>query len=125
MIVQRFDLAVSGEPIPQARAGRGRHGSYVPKRSAEYRERIQAAWMISGRPTLGSASFSLSVRFYRATQRPCDLDNLLKAVCDALNGLAFTDDKQLVCISGAHKLECARGEERTELTLWVATAAVP
>lgn len=36
------------------------------------------------------------------TQKP-DLDNVVKAVLDALNGLAWNDDKQVVCLT-AYKM---------------------
>jgi Holliday junction resolvase RusA-like endonuclease len=118
--VSRFDLVVPGEPVPNARARRGAHGFYTPKRTSEYRERVQAAWLLAGRPSLGSQAFAVSAQFYRFSRRAADLDNLVKGVLDALNGLAFVDDAQLVCLAGVHKLSCARGDDRTELSLWVA-----
>ena len=36
----------------------------------------------------------------RPTTKP-DLDNILKGVCDALNGIIFTDDKQVAHVSAA------------------------
>lgn len=38
-----------------------------------------------------------------------DLDNIVKVVLDALNGLAFADDKQVTRIT-AHKRYCKNGE---------------
>ena len=45
-----------------------------------------------------------------------DLDNVLKAVKDALNGIAYRDDVQ-VCFVLARKLFCDEGRERLEVTV--------
>lgn len=42
-----------------------------------------------------SGDVALTVRFYRA-RKSGDLDNRLKAIGDALNGIAYLDDKQIV-----------------------------
>jgi hypothetical protein len=39
----------------------------------------------------------------------------------ALNGLAFTDDSQLTCLSGCHKLPTDGDGPRTVVKLWSAT----
>ncbi len=106
-----------GRPVPLARSRNGRGGHYLPGASCEYRDLVQAEWMTAGRPTLGAEPFSLSARFYGA-RRNADLDNLVKAILDALNGLAYRDDSQLVCIAGAHKLPVDPEGPRVELELW-------
>jgi Holliday junction resolvase RusA-like endonuclease len=102
----RVRLTIPGVPVPlqRSRTARGRH--YLPRRSRNYRDLVQSEWMAAGRPSLGTAPFTASARFYGANAR-ADLDNLVKAVLDALNGLAFADD------SGP----------RVELDLWKATTA--
>jgi Holliday junction resolvase RusA-like endonuclease len=114
MIVQ---LLVPGEPLPleRARVGKGRH--YLPARSREYRERVQAAWMIAGRPCLGDVPLTCSARFYIGG-REGDLDNYVKALNDCLSGFAYTDDRQIVCLSGCHRLRADAQGPRTELDLW-------
>ena len=84
----------------RSRTSRGRH--YLPRRSRVYRELVQASWMAAGRPYMGAVPFTLSARFYGARAN-ADLDNLCKAILDALNCLAYDDDRQLVCIAGAQK----------------------
>lgn len=37
----------------------------------------------------------VEARFYRATRRGVDADNLAKLAMDALNGVAFVDDEQI------------------------------
>jgi crossover junction endodeoxyribonuclease RusA len=111
---------IPGRPVPlqRSRTGSGRH--YLPPRSKAYRELVQASWMAAGRPSLGAASFTCSARFYGANAR-ADLDNLFKAVLDALNMLAFADDRQLVCLSGCHKLPVDADGPRAEIDLWEAS----
>lgn len=114
---ERVSLVIPGGPVPlqRSRTQRGRH--YLPARSKTYRLVVQAEWMAAGRPSLGDARFAASMRFYGARAN-ADLDNLCKAVLDALNGLAYTDDSQLACLSGCHKLPVDANGPRAEIDLW-------
>jgi Holliday junction resolvase RusA-like endonuclease len=134
-------IAVPGDPVPleRARVGNGRH--YLPARSVEYRERVQTAWMRSGRPDLGDVPLTASMRFYIArpashygTGRnahtmkaaaiailpPGDIDNYCKATLDALSTLAYTDDRQVVCLSGVHKCWADSDGPRSIVEFWSA-----
>jgi crossover junction endodeoxyribonuclease RusA len=120
-MTDRVKLLVPGKAVPlqRSRTSRGRH--YLPPRSRAYRQLVQAEWMAAGRPSLGNAPFTLSARFIGARANS-DLDNLCKAILDALNGLAYVDDSQLMCMSGCHKLAVDADGPRTELDLWSAAA---
>lgn len=110
---------VPGRPVPLARARiRKGQGGYLEPRSLEYRDRVQKAWMQAGRPTLEIELLSLSARFYRGDKRRLDLDNLLKALLDALKGCLFEDDSQVVRFNDVslHRSE----HERTEVKVWEA-----
>jgi crossover junction endodeoxyribonuclease RusA len=113
----RVRLTVPGAPVPlqRSRTSSGRH--YLPARSRAYRELVQGEWLAAGRPSLGDAPFAASARFIGARANS-DLDNLVKALLDALNGLAFADDRQLVCLSGCHKMSADADGPRAELELW-------
>ena len=134
-------LTVPGVPVPleRARVGNGRH--YLPPRSVEYRERVQTAWMQAGRPNLGDVPLTVSARFYIArppshygsgrnadtlkataiaTTPRGDIDNYCKALLDALSTHAFTDDRQVVCLSGIHKTWAPQDQARTVIDLWAA-----
>jgi len=115
--VAELRLVIPGKPVPlqRSRTSSGRH--YLPARSRIYRELVQSEWMAAGRPTLGEAPFAASMRFYGANPRS-DLDNLCKAILDALSGgLAFADDSQLVCLSGCHKLPADDRGARCEVEM--------
>jgi Holliday junction resolvase RusA-like endonuclease len=107
--------------LQRSRTGGGRH--YLPKRSKVYRELVQAEWMTAGRPSLGDAPFAASMRFYGARAN-ADVSNLVKAIEDALNGLAYDDDVQCVCIAGASRLPADEQGPRAEIELWPADRRV-
>lgn len=106
---------VPGEPVPKARPRMTRNGHvYTPKRTADYEAAVKAAWRETGAEKWHEGDLFIHLYFYlpipkgyskgkaelaKAGEiRPCkkpDWDNLAKAVCDALNGLAYEDDKQI------------------------------
>lgn len=128
------ELTIPGDPVPLERAGRRPGGgTYLPARSEEFRGRIQAAWLVEGRPRLEDRWLELTVCFYY--QRPKshtraggrlrddaprfpprgDTSNLVKAVEDALQDqgggrLLYPDDVAIVRIR-ADRLYADRGQE--------------
>ena len=114
----KISFTVPGKPIPQARprvTQNGRH-TYTPRRSVVYREAVAlcAQSAMRGKKPL-SGALHVRVQFlFRVpsswrktdrdeaergeksfTSRP-DLDNLYKAVTDAMNGIVYKDDAQIV-----------------------------
>lgn len=102
-------------PLPKARPRFTKNGhAYTPKRTAEYESMIRNCWKLSGYP-ISTVELYVRIDFYmpipksmsktdRAkamvgelfpAKRP-DIDNLAKAVLDALNEVAYWDDKQIV-----------------------------
>ena len=85
-----------------------RNGTYTPKRTREYRRLVRDAFMASGgRKLSGPLDVRIDVyrelpksRPKRVTSEPDtfkpDIDNIQKNVLDALNGLAWDDDAQVV-----------------------------
>lgn len=116
-------LSVRGVPKPQprvkafVRGKTGRAGVFTPGKADEWKYQIQQAFMGQGLPKLKGplvavVSFVLhrpknqyrTGRFSHllkdgAPEAPVakpDLDNLIKAVWDSLNGIAFDDDSAIV-----------------------------
>lgn len=109
----RFSFTVWGEVVGSARPRVTKHGTYIPARTRKYRKAIQDAFIAScgGRvsPIPKGTPVKLSIIVQRAlpksrprkidsesdTFKP-DVDNIAKNVMDALNGLAWDDDSQVV-----------------------------
>ncbi|WP_024356716.1 RusA family crossover junction endodeoxyribonuclease [Leucobacter chironomi] len=93
----RFAFRAGGEPLPKERPRATKTGrSFTPKRTREAEGRVLAAFRAAypnAEPLTGR--LLVEARFYRATRRGVDADNLAKLAMDALNGVAFVDDEQI------------------------------
>lgn len=116
----QLNLWVPGKPRGQGRpraVRRGNHaGVHKAKEDEQNEQWIEACWLAEGKPRLeGAISLTIAAYFDRPkghylkdgslsapgrraafyTSKP-DGDNILKAVCDALNGRAWADDAQII-----------------------------
>lgn len=101
MWIKIYDL----KPIPKGRPrfSTVTHTTYTPKRTADYEDAV--AWHYKAYDgTMHKGPLQLTVRFYfrgdksKPHTKVPDLDNLLKALMDAINGVAWEDDKQVTSI---------------------------
>lgn len=113
-----IELIVDGEPVGKARPRVTRQGhAYTPQKTRDAEKAIAAAYKrkYGTYQQAEEAPLLLNVQAYmkvpksdnqqtrqkkisgeiRPTKKP-DGDNILKLVADALNGVAYPDDKQLV-----------------------------
>ena len=90
-----IEFFVEGNPVPKQSFKMGKYGGYQPKRVTDWQE--QVAWCASvaykGEPL--ETPVSVRLIFRRKDKRRCDLDNLAKAVNDALEGIVFKNDEQI------------------------------
>lgn len=108
-------FTVEGDPIPQPRPRVYRNGGVGedPRATRHKQATIMAARR--ARLPLLSGEVELVVAYYRATTRRCDWDNLAKLTCDALTGIAWQDDSQIVSVQ---VLKCVdRKRPRTEVAI--------
>lgn len=106
--------------IPDQPVGKGRprvvNGhAYTPERTRTHENKIvmlaRNAMILSGEEPF-TGLVSISIWFYLPNHRSePDIDNLIKAVLDGLNGVAYTDDKQVVAVHAyKHFNTCPRTE---------------
>jgi len=99
--VNTYSLTIPGNPIPKARPRIVNGRAYTPERTAEWEEIVRNTAMLqwTGRPLGGP--LSILMHFSRKNRRRCDLDNLVKAVLDGLQGVVFADDWQIVTLAAS------------------------
>lgn len=122
--MQHVYFEVKGDPVPKARARTVRKGgrtwSFTPKRVAAWEKVVKAeAAKHFDQPLTGPIQVSMIFHMDRPKSRrkdvwvptTPDLDNLEKAVLDAMNGVAYEDDRFVVA-KNAQKRYIRRDEPR-------------
>lgn len=102
-----------GNPIPKERPRLGRR-VYTPARTRKAEEDLRF-WARNVTATKATGPIKVSLSFYRATAAPVDIDNLAKLVLDALNGICWQDDRQIVMLSLLKAVD--RENPRTEVEI--------
>lgn len=108
-------LVIPGKPVAKARARITKWGSYTPEKTVNYETLIKELYIINHPGVRLSGMLELDMEAYfpipkatskknrllmlsggiRPTVKP-DIENIYKIIADALNGLAYDDDKQIV-----------------------------
>ena len=110
-----INFTIPGKPQPKERARRGKNGQwYTPFSTRIYEAKVVTmAKRAHVRSVIGPVEVSLDVYFPDKRRR--DLDNVLKAVMDALNGVAYQDDSQIVRLKVVRLVD--RDNPRVEVTI--------
>lgn len=128
------ELMIPGTPVGKGRPRVTRRGVFTPEKTQRFEQAVRAAWRRSGAAMAPkdaavlctiSAYFSPPKSASRRTRdkllrmgyhcKRTDADNIVKAVLDAISGLAYSDDSA-VQIFGARKFYTS-GTPRTEVLL--------
>jgi len=111
----KISFTVPGRPVPAARMTR--RGKWVKRNAARYLAYKQHVGWVARQhfPEPWEGLVGIKVIAYWWGGRPGDLDNILKAVQDGLNGVAYYDDTQVVRIEAER---CRGKPEKTEVTIW-------
>ena len=102
----KITVEVEPRPCPRPRFGKR---AYMPAEYQKYKEMIGALVKSKYKtPTTENLKMVMTFRRkYRADSRRFgDIDNLVKGVMDACNGILFVDDSQVVSLT-AEKVESA------------------
>lgn len=134
-----FTFIVKGKPKSKLRARvvtnryTGKVHSYTPESTESYENLIRWSYKSAGGQFMGDKLLEVDIKAYypipksstkkqriaieQGEIRPKtlpDCDNIIKGVLDALNGVAYYDDKQVVCVR-CNKYYSEKG--RIEITL--------
>ena len=122
-----YRFTVPGEPVPWKRARRGNGHSFTDPKDAAHREKIRAFARNAGVRVPLAGPLYMSATFY--TSKPPlhpqvgDRDNYLKALKDALEGIAYKNDRQVV--AGPTVKAQDEGNPRTEVWISIGVELVP
>jgi Holliday junction resolvase RusA-like endonuclease len=121
-----FEFVVAGPPAGKGRPRfvRATGRTFTPSRTERAEANVRLAWIEAGKPRLDDGAIDLRVEavlerpqaHYRVDGtlgargerspwpvRKPDLDNVVKLVCDALNGAAYRDDAQIVAVRAVRR----------------------
>lgn len=99
-----WGLTIPGEPPTKARP-RFSNGR-VYKLEADQEAETATGWHLRKRfrrPLTGNVA--LGAIFFRPDRRRIDVDNMLKHLCDAANGIVWLDDSQVTALAGFAELD--------------------
>ena len=117
-------FTVAGEPASKGRpvftgqaAGRARAITPAATRVAE--GHVAWAYRLAARGHSDiTGEFGVMCLFHMGTRRRRDIDNMLKLVLDALNGIAWADDHQVVEIQARKVQATTKAAARTEVVIY-------
>jgi len=120
---QFLSFVIDGKPQGKQRARMGKGGRwYTPKGTRIYEASVRD-WFAYARSKAGGVNWrmtvngvvTISVACYFPDARRRDIDNVLKAVMDGLNGAAYIDDSQVTSATVTKAID--RERPRTEVTV--------
>lgn len=112
-------FTVPGNPIPWARtlrAGKRGHVFSDPRMVRAKRVVALAATLAMGKAAPTAERVEVRLRFFRATRQRCDLDRLASLPLDAMNGIVYGDDLQVVYLCASKAVDKANPRTEIEIT---------
>ena len=96
--LQAVSFHVWGTPVAKQSFRVREDGRHYQSARVKDWQRTVAQWANVAMSQYGpmAGDLSVSLEFYMPNRRRVDLDNLSKAVCDALQDIVYQDDKQIV-----------------------------
>ena len=124
-VVCSFD--VPGAPVGKGRPRVTRGGAYTPERTRQYERRVALVatthllkrldWRMDARYALVVEARHARTRKGEPSKKAPDIDNVIKAVADALEGIAYENDRQVVEVHGY--TEHTHDEPRTRVVVQI------
>jgi Holliday junction resolvase RusA-like endonuclease len=114
-------FTIPGQPLPKQRPRFGGGHGYTSKATRDAEARVALSFTEQAgathavtEPLTGFLKFV--ARYYRRNNVTADLDNCLKLTTDALNGIAWVDDRQIKSIRADMAVD--PDNPRTEIEIW-------
>jgi len=123
-----IDVVIYGKPVSKGRPrfGKAKNGNmvaYTPFKTRKYEQEVKTLFQLAmySKPMLEGAVKVTITAFFKSkkktgwhTSRP-DLDNIVKAILDSMNGIVVEDDSAVAQIVAFKKYD--EGEERVEVQI--------
>lgn len=123
-----IDVVIYGKPVSKGRPrfGKAKNGNmvaYTPFKTRKYEQEVKTLFQLAmfSKPMLEGAVKVTITAFFNSkkktgwhTSRP-DLDNIVKAILDSMNGIVVEDDSAVAQIVAFKKYD--EGEERVEVQI--------
>lgn len=108
-------IEIPGTPVPKQRPRLASGRVFTPPKTHAAEELI--AWKARAAGVrISTSDVSVTAGFYFTGKRRGDIDNLVKTVLDALNGVAYVDDRQVVHLQAAVVLGASEAKTVIEVT---------
>lgn len=123
-----IDIVIYGKPVSKGRPrfGKAKNGNmvaYTPFKTRKYEQEVKTLFQLAmySKPMLEGAVKVTITAYFKSkkktgwhTSRP-DLDNIVKAILDSMNGIVVEDDSAVAQIVALKKYD--EGEERVEVQI--------
>ena len=103
---------VEGKPTGKGRPRLGRWGTYTDKKTVDYENLVKFSYLQVSNDKLVDCAIKIKIKAYfeppksiskkkykeligKPYTKSPDGDNICKAICDGLNGIAYNDDRQV------------------------------
>jgi len=104
----QYMITIPGAPWSKARPRFARNGHVYSRSEDLDAEKRTAAYLRRAVREPFTGNVGLACLFFRPNRQRIDVDNLLKHVCDAANGILWLDDSQCTAIMGVVELDAER-----------------
>jgi crossover junction endodeoxyribonuclease RusA len=112
-------FTIPGQPFPKERPRHGKGRTFTPQKTVDAEKAIIEAFDLAC-PLFEPSVEDLRIEadFYRQTRHAVDGDNLYKLLTDALNKVAYRDDRQIA--QGEFRRFYGAGDKaRTEVRIYI------
>jgi Holliday junction resolvase RusA-like endonuclease len=114
---RRVNLTIPGAPMGKQRPKVFNGHGVTPAKTVNYETLVKELYAVNKHPMLNGYISVHIVAYYEIPKstsnkqrqrmlnmevlpdKKPDLDNIAKIICDSLNGIAYSDDKQVICLT--------------------------